>query len=121
MCVFIKSFKYATLDPTKEIAYLPLSKSEKSKAKAIVDIVGARAGKSAGALFNIFFSSIIGGGSALTTPMKIASFIFSMILLCLWILSAYNLDRHIKTREKENVKRNEEKKTDLESGKINEE
>merc|ERR1711990_483214 len=120
MCVFIKSFKYATLDPTKEIAYLPLKKSEKSKAKAIVDIVGARAGKSAGALFNIFFTSIIGGGSALTTPMKIVSFIFSVLLLFLWVSSAYSLDGHIKKREQDNIVKREEKKSDLESGKINE-
>jgi AAA family ATP:ADP antiporter len=119
MCVFIKSFKYATLDPTKEIAYLPLSKSEKSKAKAIVDIVGARAGKSAGALFNIFFTSIIGGGSALTTPMKIVSFIFSMVLLFLWVASAYSLDKHIQIREKNNTEKNEEIKSDLESGNLN--
>merc|ERR1719181_2109381 len=121
MCVFIKSFKYATLDPTKEIAYLPLDKSEKSKAKAIVDIVGARAGKSAGALFNIFFTSIIGGGSALTTPMKIVSFFFSMTLLLLWISSAYRLDKHIKERELKNIQLDKEKKSDLESGKINQE
>lgn len=109
VCVFIKSFKYATLDPTKEIAYLPLTKFEKSRAKAVVDIVGARAGKSAGALFNILFTSIIGGGSALTPAMKIFSFIFSSILLILWILSAFHLNKQIKIREKKN-------KDDVESG-----
>ena len=42
LCVCVKSFKYTTFDPTKEMAYLPLSKQEKNKAKAIVDVVGAR-------------------------------------------------------------------------------
>lgn len=99
--VFIKSFKYATLDPTKEIAYLPLTNSEKSRAKAVVDIVGARAGKSVGALFNIFFTAQF-SGIGIMQGMKWCSFLFSLLLLIIWIASAYFLNNHIKHREEKN-------------------
>jgi ATP/ADP translocase len=102
MVVFIKSFKYATLDPTKEMAYLPLTSHEKSQAKAVVDIVGARAGKSVGSLFNIFFVSQFGGNAVAEKGMLWCSFIFSLLLLVIWISSAKQLDFYIKEREKLN-------------------
>ncbi len=52
--VATKATKYASLDPAKELAFLPLSSEERYKSKAAVDIVGARMGKGGAALFNIF-------------------------------------------------------------------
>jgi len=103
LCVCAKSFKYATFDPTKEMAYLPLTKSEKNKAKAIVDVVGARAGKSIGSLFNILLASITGlEGKALTQTFFSISFFFFVINDILWIICAIFLDGYIKKREKKN-------------------
>ena len=39
-----KATKYTAFDPTKEMAYLPLGSEERYKAKAAVDVVGARLG-----------------------------------------------------------------------------
>lgn len=45
-----RSAKFTFFDTTKEIAFIPLSKDEKIKAKAVIDGVGSRLGKSAGAI-----------------------------------------------------------------------
>ena len=44
--VFARSSKFSLFDPAKEMVYIEMSKDEKSKGKAAVDLVGSQIGKS---------------------------------------------------------------------------
>ncbi len=44
--VFARSCKFSLFDPAKEMVYIEMSKDEKSKGKAAVDLVGSQIGKS---------------------------------------------------------------------------
>ncbi|MCP5491491.1 MAG: NTP/NDP exchange transporter [Chlamydiales bacterium] len=84
-----KSTKYSLFDPTKEMAYIPLDQEQKVKGKAAVDVVGARAGKSGGALIQQVL--IIGFGSIAAITPYIALILFGIIAA--WMLGAKALGK----------------------------
>lgn len=59
--IMSKSCKYSCFDPAKEIAFIPMDQETKVKGKAAVDVVGARLGKSGGALLQQVLFGLCGG------------------------------------------------------------
>jgi AAA family ATP:ADP antiporter len=98
--VAVKGTKYASFDPAKELAFLPLSNEEKYKAKAAVDIVGARFGKGCGALFNIFIINWgLGKKETYFTDTLVASFVAVLLVIALWVISDLYIGREKPNRE----------------------
>jgi AAA family ATP:ADP antiporter len=77
----LQATKYALFDPTKEMAYIPLSSESKSTGKAAIDVLCARLGKSFGAFLQqilvVFYGSI-------TKAVPVISFLFYSVIY-LWI------------------------------------
>jgi AAA family ATP:ADP antiporter len=97
--ILSKSTKYSLFDPTKEMAYVPLDQESKVKGKAAIDVVGARFGKSGGALVNQ--GLILAFGSISVITPYAAGILFLVIFA--WIWGARHLGKlyNQKTAEKE--------------------
>ena len=89
--ILSKSIKYSFFDPTKEMAYIPLSDNLKSKGKAAADVIGGRLGKSGGAFIQFILLMIFPGASLMSlAPILFLTFI---IILIYWMRSVYLLSR----------------------------
>lgn len=104
--IFSKSSKYSMFDPTKEMAYIPLDQESKVKGKAAIDVVGARMGKSGGALIQQVL--IIAFGSLAAITPIIAVVVFAIVLK--WAFSAKALGKMFNSlnKEQEEAKAKEE-------------
>ncbi len=105
--IMSKSCKYSLFDPTKEMAYIPLDQEQKMKGKAAIDVVGARLGKSGGALIQqgllIAFVTI----SAITPYLAV----ILAIVIVAWIIAAKALGKQFNALTSETP--TEEKKDEV--------
>ena len=89
LVVVCKSIKYSAYDPTKEYAFLYLTKEQKYKGKIAVDIVGSRLGKGGAALvLNIIILNMIVGAEV--TYIKKCLIVSSVAVgfgITIWIVS----------------------------------
>ena len=97
--ILSKATKYALFDSTKEMAYIPLDPELKSKGKAVVDVTGARMGKSGGAVIQFLMLSLI-NGATLSTITDNIMYIFVIIMIC-WIFAVFALSKLFEAKTKE--------------------
>ncbi|MBN1914735.1 MAG: NTP/NDP exchange transporter [Parachlamydiales bacterium] len=101
MCVFFgtlqncfsRASKYTLFDSTKEMAFIPLAQDVQRKAKAAIDGVGSRVGKSGGSLIH---QSLLLIFSTLTMATPYVALLFVAVIM-IWITSARSLGKQFNT------------------------
>ena len=90
MC-FGRACKYTVFDATKEIAFIPLTKEEKRKGKAVVDGIASRFGKSGGSLIYILLFMMC--GDIVNTVPYVALIV--VIIIGFWIYAVFHLGKMV--------------------------
>ncbi len=86
-----RASKYTVFDETKEIAFIPLSKENQRKGKAVVDGIASRFGKSGGSI--IIQCLLINCGSlALTIPYIAGIY---LLVISMWLFAVKNLGKMV--------------------------
>lgn len=88
---FGRACKYTLFDETKEIAFIPLSQENQRKAKAVVDGLASRVGKSGGSL--IYIVLLMQVDNFASTMPYVATIILAGIVL--WIYAVISLGKII--------------------------
>lgn len=109
-----RAAKYTVFDESKEIAFIPLSKEEQRKGKAVVDGIASRFGKSGGSLM-IQVLIIICGELMLTIPYVAAIF---LVFLTLWLFAVRGLGRLVSNTIDREMKISNEMAVEGESNKV---
>ncbi|MBP9791994.1 MAG: NTP/NDP exchange transporter [Rickettsiales bacterium] len=89
--VLSKSSKYGLFDSTKEMTYIPIDEELKSKGKAAVDVIGARAAKSGGAFIQSLLFMLF--PAATYTTISPILMVILIIICIIWILDVNLLNK----------------------------
>ncbi|CEO96333.1 unnamed protein product (mitochondrion) [Plasmodiophora brassicae] len=100
--VIAKSFKYSFFDPTKEMAFIPLGE-DRGRAKAAVDVVGARLGKSGGGLIQIVLLNCFGTKDV--SGIVEVLVVLTMVMVAIWIVGTVSLGKQYRAKVGEHEER----------------
>lgn len=104
--------KFTIFDKTKELTFLPLSNENKIKAKAVVDGVASRFGKSGGSLLYVLLLMLLGD---ISSTIPYATLII-FVAIALWIFAIFVLGKMVKTSiDDEKIEQNEIEQLDKDS------